>query len=269
MGYKITTLVENTVYGRRLQAEHGLCLLIETGDKKVLLDTGASDLFIRNARILGIDLKEVDYLILSHGHSDHTGGLHHFLALNEKAKVICKREVFGRKFKNYRENGMKAGMHIAAERLWTVEEITEILPGISVLPQIKLTDKDDTHFEQFFTEQDAKIIPDTFEDELAVILHGEKSYSVLSSCSHRGITNIIRTAQENFQGLALNLVMGGFHIHNAEKSKFYAISGFLGMNLPKRLGICHCTGVDKFSLFHQQFNERAFYNYTGWVEEIK
>ena len=74
MGYKITTLVENCVYGRKLQAEHGLSLYIETSGHRLLFDTGASDLFIRNARLLHIDLQKVDYLILSHGHSDHTGG---------------------------------------------------------------------------------------------------------------------------------------------------------------------------------------------------
>ena len=68
---KITTLVENCVYGRKLQAEHGLSLYIETPDCKILFDTGQSDLFIRNARLLHVDLKEVDMLVLSHGHSDH------------------------------------------------------------------------------------------------------------------------------------------------------------------------------------------------------
>ena len=92
MGYTITTLVENCVYGRKLQAEHGLSLYIETSEHRLLFDTGASDLFIRNARLLHIDLQKVDYLILSHGHSDHTGGLRHFLELNKQATVVCKRE---------------------------------------------------------------------------------------------------------------------------------------------------------------------------------
>ena len=103
MSIKITTLVENSVYGKGLQGEHGLSLLVDTGEHRLLFDTGASDLFIRNARILGIDLKEVDFLVLSHGHRDHTGGLHHFLAVNDKAQVVCKRELFQLKFKDERE----------------------------------------------------------------------------------------------------------------------------------------------------------------------
>ena len=106
MSIKITTLVENSVYGKGLQGEHGLSLLVDTGEHRLLFDTGASDLFIRNARILGIDLKEVDFLVLSHGHRDHTGGLHHFLAVNDKAQVVCKRELFRPKFKDERENGV-------------------------------------------------------------------------------------------------------------------------------------------------------------------
>ena len=90
MGYKITTLVENCVYGRKLQAEHGLSLYIETQEHRLLFDTGASDLFIRNARLLHIDLQKVDYLILSHGHSDHTGGLHQSVIGIDDRIGICR-----------------------------------------------------------------------------------------------------------------------------------------------------------------------------------
>ena len=115
---QITTLVENVVYGKGLQGEHGLSLLVEVRDRKVLFDTGASDLFIRNARLMGIDLREVDYLVLSHGHRDHTGGLHHFLQLNERATVVCKREALRPKFKDERENGLMHPETLDTTRFW-------------------------------------------------------------------------------------------------------------------------------------------------------
>lgn len=269
MGYKITTLVDNVVYYRELQAEHGLSLLIESGEKKVLFDTGSTDLFIRNARFLGIDLSKVDYLVLSHGHSDHSGGIRQFLELNPKAKVVCKKEVFQKKYKDVRENGFQYAGKIDEKRLWLVDTITEIIPGMYVLPQIKITDKTDTHFEHFFTVVNENIVPDTFEDELALVIPDAKSLSVLSSCSHRGITNILRSAQEAFPDRTFNLVMGGFHINNAGEDKFNVISTYLGRKLPRRLGICHCTGIDNYARFHQEFSTRVFYSYTGWVEEIK
>ena len=141
MNYKITTLVENCVYGRKLQAEHGLSLYIETAEHKLLFDTGASDLFISNARLLHIDLREVDYLILSHGHSDHTGGLRHFLELNTIATVVCKRSIFLPKFKDDRENGIKHTETFDLSRFRFIDQRTELLPGVVLFPSIKIEDK--------------------------------------------------------------------------------------------------------------------------------
>ena len=86
MHYKITTLVENAVDGRgTTERNAGLSLLIENNGQQILFDTGQSDLFIRNATLSDIEIAEVDFLILSHGHSDHTGGLRHFLSVNEQS----------------------------------------------------------------------------------------------------------------------------------------------------------------------------------------
>ena len=85
---KWTVLSDNRTNNDLLQTEHGLSILLETEKYRILLDTGASDVFIRNATHLGIDLSTVDYVFISHGHSDHAGGLQHFLRINERAKVI-------------------------------------------------------------------------------------------------------------------------------------------------------------------------------------
>lgn len=153
MNYKITTLVENCVYGRKLQAEHGLSLYIETPENRLLFDTGASDLFIRNARLLNIDLQKVDYLVLSHGHSDHTGGLRHFLELNAEATVVCKREVFFSKFKDERENGMKYTRSLDLSRFRFIDELTELVPGVFLFPSVDIIDPKDTHFERFWIQR--------------------------------------------------------------------------------------------------------------------
>ena len=266
MNYKITTLVENCVYGRKLQAEHGLSLYIETAEHKLLFDTGASDLFISNARLLHIDLREVDYLILSHGHSDHTGGLRHFLELNTIATVVCKRSIFLPKFKDDRENGIKHTETFDLSRFRFIDQRTELLPGVVLFPSIKIEDKEDTHFERFFVQQDdGNKIPDTFEDELAVALVSDESFSVLSACSHRGITNILRTIRNAFSGLPCELLLGGFHIHNAEEQKYHVISDYLQRYMPRQIVVCHCTGVDKYAFFCKDFGDRIFYNHTGRV----
>jgi 7,8-dihydropterin-6-yl-methyl-4-(beta-D-ribofuranosyl)aminobenzene 5'-phosphate synthase len=91
---KITALIENTTADKKLKANHGLCLYIETDKHKLLFDMGANDLFLRNAEQLGIDIKAVDTAVISHGHFDHGGGLQQFLQNNDKAKVYINQNAF-------------------------------------------------------------------------------------------------------------------------------------------------------------------------------
>ena len=72
---RLVVLSDNRTNNKLLQTEHGLSVYLECPSGKYLLDTGASDLFIRNAKVLGIDLADVDYCLISHGHNDHIGGL--------------------------------------------------------------------------------------------------------------------------------------------------------------------------------------------------
>ncbi len=95
---KIVVLSDNRCVDDSLETEHGLCIYLESGHTKCLLDTGASDLFVRNAAKLNVDLTAVDYVFISHGHADHTGGLPAFLTLNQKAKIVLSGNVGSQKF---------------------------------------------------------------------------------------------------------------------------------------------------------------------------
>ena len=79
-----TVLSDNRSCNPAFETEHGLSIFLQTDRHKILLDTGASDVFIRNAEVLGIDLSTVDYVFISHGHSDHAGGLRYFLEHNQR-----------------------------------------------------------------------------------------------------------------------------------------------------------------------------------------
>ena len=100
---KRTVLVDNRANEPLLETEHGLSILLETEKHRILLDTGASDMFIRNAKRLGIDLSTVDYVFISHGHSDHAGGLKAFLEVNRIAKVIVSPDAIKGKFYSKRQ----------------------------------------------------------------------------------------------------------------------------------------------------------------------
>lgn len=277
--FKITTLIDNAVYGHVLQAEHGLSLYIESEQHKILFDTGQSDLFARNAETLGIDLKEVDILILSHGHYDHTGGLRTFLKLNSKAKVYCKREALNRKFKLTSENGIRLADELDLSRFHWTKETTAITGDMVLCPKLPIADEKDTHFNHFLTQRialpgepalsEAPRIADTFEDEQVLVLLTEKTYSVISACSHRGITNILRAVKAEFTDRKLNLLLGGFHIHNAGERKYQRIARYLQTDQPELIGIGHCTGIDQYARFCEDSGKRVYYNHVGKVWKIE
>ena len=119
-----TVLSDNRTNNPAFETEHGLSILLETEEHNILLDTGASDVFIRNAERLGIDLSTVDYVFISHGHSDHAGGLKHFMAINKKAKVIVSPEAISGRF--FSKRGLlhsitTAWPEIPQERLLPIE----------------------------------------------------------------------------------------------------------------------------------------------------
>ena len=87
---KLITLVENSQGASGCACEHGLSIYIETNKHKILLDTGASDAFIKNAEMLGVNLAEVDMLVLSHGHYDHAGGIMDFVKINPRATIYMR-----------------------------------------------------------------------------------------------------------------------------------------------------------------------------------
>ena len=91
---KIVTLMENTSCREDVCFEHGLSLYIETDTHKILFDAGQSAAFADNAEKLGVDLRKVDFAVLSHGHYDHSGGLGRFLEINGTASVYVSRYAF-------------------------------------------------------------------------------------------------------------------------------------------------------------------------------
>ena len=263
MGVKVTTLVDNCVKGRGILAEHGLSMLFETQGSLLLFDTGASNLFLENAKTLNKNIGDIDYLILSHGHSDHTGGIKAFLNANTKAKVICKTSILTPKYRGTRENGICDIEEIESSRFIFIDKLTELTKGFFVMPDIDILNNKDTHFSNFEIMTKEGRIPDKFEDELAIVIEHENKISIFSACSHRGITNIISSVRKDFPYQKLNYLVGGFHLVDSPIDDTLYISDFLKNDTPDYIGVCHCTGVESFSALKNEFKERVFYNYCG------
>lgn len=265
---RIITLIENLVTTGGLYAEHGLSVYIETSNRKILFDTGQSGLFIKNASSLGVDIKDIDFLVLSHGHFDHTGGLFPFLAQNNKATVYAKNGIFIPRYS--RENkfiGTQGNEEMLNDRLVVVNEVTELDEGVFIMPQIPVIHPVDTHCNGFTKMINGELIQDDFDDELYLAIDHKNKINLLTACSHRGITNICSAATEFFNE-RINLILGGFHLKECTTEQYIHITHYMRLLQPKSMGLCHCTGIDKYAELHGECESHLFYNYTGKITEI-
>ena len=177
---KWTVLSDNRSSDSRLSTEHGLSILLQTEQHRILLDTGASDVFIRNAEQLGVDLSTVDYVFISHGHSDHAGGLRYFLEQNTKAKGLILLD------QNF--------------------EIAKDLYAISHIPQIHPMPKGNQNL--YVQDSDGNYIHDDFRHELALYVNG----LLFTGCAHSGLENILSACR-----WPVKSVVGGFHLLDGQE----------------------------------------------------
>ena len=130
---RVVTLIENTSPRDELVCEHGLSLYIETGEYRILFDAGQSGAFADNAEKLGIDLRKVDFAVLSHGHYDHGGGLLRFLEINSTAPVYLRKEAFEPHFNAASKDIGLDRKLLDSNRLVFVDNDREIEPGIQLV----------------------------------------------------------------------------------------------------------------------------------------
>lgn len=237
---KWTVLSDNRTKDKSLKTEHGLSILLETERYRILLDTGASDVFIRNAKRMGIDLRKVDYVFISHGHSDHAGGLSHFMEVNKRAKVIVSPDALNGTFFSMRNDPHSIttvwpeGM---GERLIIVDHTSEVADGLYVMahiPQVHPMPKGNRHL--FVRDVEGQFFSDDFRHELALYIDG----LLFTGCAHSGLENILAACP-----WPVSTVVGGFHLLDGyeKKDELVGLAQRLMKSHPQMaFHTSHCTG---------------------------
>ena len=200
---KATVVVDNRGNGI-LSGEWGLCIYIEHGEKHILLDTGASDLFVQNAEKLGLDLTAVDAAVLSHAHYDHANGLEAFFRCNSRAKFYvghtCRADCYYKKLFLRRYIGVpKTVLQDFRNRIvYAGKEPTEILPGVYLAPHKTAGLARVGRRENMYRRANGRWIPDDFSHEQSLVLDTEKGLVIFNSCSHGGAADIIREVARRY-----------------------------------------------------------------------
>lgn len=207
---KIVILIENTCRDNGCESEHGLSVYVETEKHHLIVDSGASEKAWHNAKKLGVDLKKVDALILSHGHYDHSGGILSFREINPTAPIYMQRSATKAYYHDERYIGIDPKIvdlkqiHLM-DGDFTLDEDISVFSGIQgrrYWPQSNLV---------LSLLEDGKQKQDIFDHEECVVIHSEGKSILISGCAHNGILNIMDAYKERYNDVP-DYVITGFHM---------------------------------------------------------
>jgi len=218
----VRILYDNNRFDPRLKTEWGFSCLVRGLGKTTLFDTGgdgAAMLF--NMRQLGVEPAEVDIVVLSHIHGDHTGGLAAFLEKNPRVVVYLPC--------SFPANFRRAVMAIGA-RVEEVSEAREISLGVYTTGEVGVGIR-----------------------EQALVLTTSKGLVVITGCAHPGIVNMVRKAREITGEDRVYLVVGGFHLGGEPPSRIESIAKELRRLSVRKVAPCHCSGDEARKVFRQRF----------------
>ncbi len=277
---KVTVLIENSSQCE-LAKEHGLSLLIETENKKILLDSGCSNLFANNANKLNIDLSDVDFAVLSHGHYDHSGGFDTFFERNKNALLYAKEGADGKYYSQsggIHEIGVPQRVLDFSDRIAYVSDNREISEGVYLIghntPDLqKIGEK-----VKLYKGKNGEIVPDDFAHEQSLVFDTAKGLVIFNSCSHGTVENILCEVRDYFGDKPIYAYIGGLHmmmktpegkeICGFTDSEVDALCDIIRKENITHLYTGHCTTLDGFDKVKERLGVIAKPLFTGLVFEL-
>lgn len=280
---RIVALIENTSATEQLKAEHGLSLYVENGGEKFLIDTGASDKLLLNAKRMRIDLSEVKKIALSHNHSDHAGGIEALIKLNHDVKIYARKECNREYYAKYGMLRIPVGLVVDLYEDYPsnfvfYNRFHEIAPGFFAMgnenPDYTMYSEDP----HFYKMDGSKFVKDDFHHEAFFVIFPDnnraKGCVVVSGCSHCGIVNILKTVKKAFPESPILSVIGGFHLMGSSTKKLCCSVEYIDKTVNEIKTIetgaiytCHCTGLTGYGIMKSQLGDRIQYLQTG--EELE
>ena len=255
---KVTILVDNTaLFDRMFVAEHGFSAYIEAGGKKILFDTGYSSAILQNAEKMGIDLLDLDYLVISHGHFDHTGGLWHLLRRFMEAGIEKKPHRLPRLIAHPNSLLPRPKPPLAdIGSILSADDVQRALPldlstgPVSLTPDLFFLGEIErkTSFETVDSGPRAIILPDgtvqndRILDDTSLAFRGRDGLVIISGCAHAGICNTVEYARNVCGENRVQDIIGGLHLQKAGPQLDGTLA-YLRDLRPGALHACHCTSL--------------------------
>ncbi|MBN1106150.1 MAG: MBL fold metallo-hydrolase [Deltaproteobacteria bacterium] len=261
-----------------LNAEHGLALLFEIdhGDRtqKILFDTGFTDEGVpRNLDSLGVNVNDIDCIVISHGHPDHTAALPQILrSAQKRIPVYTHMDAFLARYLLFPDGTRvlsntldQAAIREAGGDVVLTHEKVKLGPGVMLSGEIDMLNDFEQHFPLAYYEKDGEMIKDLFRDEKSLIVNlKNRGLVVVSGCGHRGIINTVEYAKRITGVDEVYAVMGGFHLTGATPLDRITRSVAEMKKIAPRIMIpTHCTGWKAINLFQESMPDSFVLNAVG------
>ena len=268
---KVTTL--STMLASRGIGEWGYSALIEVDGKKILFDTGnRPETVLQNARDLGIDLSEVEDVILSHNHGDHTGGLitlrKALRAKNPKAlsRIHVGKAIFSERANSKNSIWQTRDTLIALGSEFIIyDKPTEIFPGVWLTGQVPRihAEKNWSGRGQIVTL--SGLIEDNIPEDLSLVVDTDDGFVLVSGCGHAGIINTMEHIVAHIHPGKIITAIGGFHLVAAsDEDLAWTASKLQSFGLEQMIG-SHCTGIDALYTLRGHLNSDRKHIVVGSV----
>lgn len=274
-------LIDNQTFSD-LESEHGLSILIETEEICILCDMGASSAFLRNAERMGVDINTIDFAFISHGHSDHTGGLRSFLERYPNKKIFASKNIFNEYYFSGRR-GYRRAMSTDHSLLNDYGDVFQLIDnqqnvggsnGIWISPKVAIVSnihhKWSTPFgNKYLTKMISSegnsplqpdpeyLLSDDFGHELSLVILTESGAVIFSSCSHCGAVNIIESCCDFTGESRVRAFVGGLHLVDSPEvvSEIDNFASELSKRFPEtHIFTGHCTSDSAKELLLKKLN---------------
>ncbi len=268
MEVKVAILNDNMAGPPAFKAEHGLSVLVEVDGRSFLWDCGATEITVRNARAMGINLGAIEGIGLSHGHYDHCGGLMAVLEASGPKRVFMHPEallpkyaIFGQiqrfigiPFSRPAIEGASLGLELSKEAI-------EVMPGVKLTGEVPRVTEFEGLEPNLYCLMDGDMVPDPFLDDQALVVDTPEGAVVLTGCAHSGVVNILKHVLESHE--RIRAVVGGTHLGLGDAKRLQPTIEFLDEVAPAKMIFSHCTGARAASTMLEHFNDRFIPSQTG------